>query len=39
MRKLQEMESKAEYYQDYEEDLKDKVDKLEDDLMTFEMSL
>ena len=39
MRKLEEFESKTEHYQDFEEDLKEKVDKLEDDLMTYEMSL
>ena len=39
MRKLEDFESKTEHYHDFEEDLKEKINKLEDDLMTYEMSL
>ena len=39
MRNLEDMDSKTEHYQDYEDDLKEKVDNLENDLMTYEMSL
>ena len=39
MRDLHEYESKVEYLKEYEEDLTAQVDKLEDDLMNFEVSL
>ena len=39
MRDLNKMESKLDYLPDYENELLAHVDKLEDDLMTFEMSL
>jgi len=39
MRDLNKMESKLGYLPDYENELLTRVDKLEDDLMTFEMSL
>jgi hypothetical protein len=39
MRKLDDFESKTEHYHDFEEDLKEKINKLEDDLMTYEMTL
>ena len=39
MRDLNKMESKIDYLPAYENDLKAHVDKLEDDLMTYEMSL
>lgn len=39
MRELGEYDSKAEYLDDFLADLIEKVNKLEDDLMIFEMSL
>lgn len=39
MLELNEYDSKAEYLDDYLADLMEKVSKLEDDCMTFEMSL
>ena len=39
MRDLDKYDSKIEYLPEYEKDLLDHVDKLEDDLMKYEMSL
>ena len=39
MRDLNKMESKLDHLPDYENELLTRVDLLEDDLMTFEMSL